>query len=662
MHENRGQGAQIAARQPTDTRSYAWIALFARVGPWLAQAGLPFLLVAYLGLRGGGYDAVVRSEIGIAVWWIVLLGAAVGALPIARLGRAAWIGLGLVAAFAAWTALGITWSESAERSVAELGRVAALLGVFALALAVQGRDGLRLMVGGVAAAITLVGAVALLSRLHPAWFPALEAPRFLPESQARLHYPLNNWNGLAAFVAIGIPLLLALATVARHTVSRALALAAVPALALTAFFTLSRGGAGALLVAVVVLFALHPRRLALAGQAVVAGVGSAILIAAANQRQALGDGLPSAAAQNQGDEMLAMALFVCAGVALIAAAVALADRYEVGPRLAVSRRAAGITAAVAVAAVLLIAVATGAPGALSDSWDEFKNPAVPAAGAERFDSAGGSGRYQFWEAAVEANKTDPLLGIGPGTYEYFWAREGTLPTFIRDAHSLYFETLGELGIIGLVLVLALVASPFLLGTRRLFALDVEQRILLAGALGACAAFAVAAAIDWAWELTVLPVAFLLLAAAVIARPSRESAAEPATDKPSSPATRFALPAVAVAGLIAIAIPMASNGAVSDSQELVRAQDLPLALSEARTASDIEPYAATPAMQEALVLELQGDLQGAVAAARMATREEPTNWRTWFVLSRLEASAGNAEGSVEAYREARSLNPRSALFQ
>ena len=50
--------------------------------------------------------------------------------------------------------------------------------------------------------------------------------------------------------------------------------------------------------------------------------------------------------------------------------------------------------------------------------------------------------------------------------------------------------------------------------------------------------------------------------------------------------------------------------------------------------------------------------GAIAAARAATDEEPTNWRTWLVLSRLEAQAGNAEASVEAYR--RGARPEPAL--
>jgi hypothetical protein len=632
----------------------------ASIGPWLAQAGLPFLLIAYLGLRGGGYDIVVRSEVGIAAWWIVLLGAAVGALPLARLSRRAWIGLGVLAAFALWTALGISWSESAERSVAELGRVATLMGLFTLTLSVQGSDGLRRMVYGVAAGVTLIAGVALLSRFEPSWFPELEAPEVIPESQARLHYPLDYWNGLAALVAIGMPLLVALVTSARSTVARALAAAAVPALALTAFFTLSRGGALAALIALAVLFALHPGRLALAAYSLPALAGSAILVAAASQRDDLTDGLTTATASSQGDEMLAMTLVVCAGSGLLTAALALADRHGVAPEITIPRRFTARWVAAIAGVAIVIALVAGLPGAVGNAWEDFKDPAVPTADAARFDSASGSGRYQFWEAAADAGAGEPLTGIGPGTYEFYWAREGTLPTFIRDAHSLYLETFAELGIVGLVLVLAVVASPFALGTRRLFSLDRELRILVAGALAGCAAFVVAAGVDWAWELTVLPVVFALLAAAIIGRPA--AADEPEPDRRPAKPTRFVLAGLSVAGMIAIAIPMASADALLDSQANVQGQDLSGALGDARSAEDIEPYAAAPDLQQAMVLELQGDLTGALEAARAATEAEPTNWRTWLVLSRLEAQAGNAEGSVEAYREARSLNPRSAIFQ
>ena len=79
----------------------------------------------------------------------------------------------------------------------------------------------------------------------------------------------------------------------------------------------------------------------------------------------------------------------------------------------------------------MIAVAAGAPGELADRWQEFKQPVDPGGGTARFESTAGNGRYQAWQAALDANATDPLVGIGPGTYEYWWAREGT----VSDLHS-----------------------------------------------------------------------------------------------------------------------------------------------------------------------------------------------------------------------------------
>src|SRR5215217_5733428 len=245
-----------------------------RVGPILGGFVLPFALVLYLGLEGGGYGvglegaqegatngAILRSEVAIAAWWLLLLGSLAAALPFARIGRAAWVALGLFAAFAAWTGLSMLWSDSPERSFDEFTRVLAYLGVFALAIAVQGRGGVRRMVGAVAAAIAVLGILALLSRLHPAWFPVDEAALELSNVQARLNYPLDYWNGLAALIGLGIVPLLGLATNGRRLITRAAATAALPALALTGFYTVSRSAPLIAGVGIACFLVLHPRRL-----------------------------------------------------------------------------------------------------------------------------------------------------------------------------------------------------------------------------------------------------------------------------------------------------------------------------------------------------------------------------------------------------------------
>lgn len=649
----------------------------ARGPDWAALATwlLGFAPVAYLGLEGGGYDSVVHDQVGVAVWWLLLLGVLVGALPRLRPGPLAWAALGLLAAYVAWTALSLSWTESGERTFAELARVVGYLGVLALALCVAGRDGARRLVGGVAAGIVLVASVALLSRLHPDWFPAAdETAAFLTSNRERLSYPLNYWNGLGALIAIGTPLVLQLAADARTLLVRGLAGAALPALALTAFFTLSRGGIAAAAIAAGLFLLLSSDRLPKLAVALAGGAGGALLIRAAAGRDSLQDGLLNEAARQQGDEMLPIVLLVCLVAGLLAVAIALLSREGTRPRwsyVAPVPARIGAAAAVLVAAVAFFAA--DGPGRVSNAWDEFKEPSSPGEGTGRLSSAAGQSRYQYWSATVDQNATDPLTGTGSGTFEYWWARNGENDDTVRDAHSLYMQTLGELGAVGLALLVAFLLTVVLGGARSALrgpparprpgagppgsrSRPDAERAAPAAAVAGCAAFALTAAVDWMWQLPVVPVAALVLAA--VALTGREGGGA----RPVVPLVlRLACALVSLVAIVAISIPLASTGLLRDSEAEARAGDLVAALEAARSAQNVEPGAAAPRLQEALLLEETGDLAGAAAAAREATERESTNWRTWLVLSRIEARRGNAAAAVSAYRTARSLNPRSALF-
>src|SRR3954466_8699342 len=88
------------------------------LGAWVVG----FALVAYLAFSNGGYDTVVRNQVGVAVWWLVLVGALPAVLP-GRIPRAGWGAGGPAGAFVAWTVLSTGWSESAERSWGDAGKV-----------------------------------------------------------------------------------------------------------------------------------------------------------------------------------------------------------------------------------------------------------------------------------------------------------------------------------------------------------------------------------------------------------------------------------------------------------------------------------------------------------------------------------------------------------
>lgn len=621
---------------------------------WLFAFGT----VVYLGLRGGGYDPLVSDPVGVSAWWVLMLGALVGALPRVRTSGVAWLALALLAAFVAWTALSLIWTESVDRTWVDLARVATYLSMFALSLFLCGPRGTRLAVGAVGAGIACVAIVALLSRLHPAWFPeATQTVRFLADSRERLAYPLNYWNALAALIAIGAPLLLYVATCARATALRAMAAAALPALALALYFTLSRGGIAAAALAIVVFLAFSPDRLAKLLTLFAAAAGAAILISIAASSDALRHGALSGTAESQGNRLLAIGALVCLAVGLAqwGISIALGRRSRPG-WMRFSARQSAATASVATIAVLLAVLAVGAPGRAADAWHEFKQGDVPQ-GGQRLTSVGGEGRYEFWKSALDENATKPLTGTGSGTFEFWWNRHGS-GSSVRDTHSLYMQTLGELGIVGALLLGAFVLTALLGGGRIVARSSRERRAQAAAALAGGVAFWFTAAFDWMWQVPVLPVAMLLLTGGLLARGGRGEDRGPAF----SPWLRGGIAVAGLAAIVAIAIPLAATSLVRQSESDARAGDLVGALRAAESAQNVLPSAATPRLQQALVLEEAGDLEGAARAALAATEREGTNWRNFLVLSRLEAERGEAAAAVRDYRKARSLNPHSDLFE
>lgn len=624
---------------------------------------IPLFVLLYLGLDAGGYDIIVRSQLGILAWWVVLLGLTIGSLPVAKMTRSGWVIGSILMMLLAWTALGaLTWTESTERGVIEVGRILTLLGFFALFLLFQGREGLRRSVTALGVAVGVIAAVALLDRLEPTLLPFLES-RPIPEGypRARLRFPLDYWNGLAAMLAIGLPALVWIGTEGRTRLGRVVASGAIPLVGLALYLTFSRGGLVEVLIAIVVLLLLFPRRLQLFAVALFPTVATVFLVSQVNARQELLDFLPSETAAVQAGEMF----WITGAAALTTVLVRLLlDLGFESGRLKIPRVTAGLTRLVGAFALgtLVLAVLAGiGTGFFGDRIDEFRQPTEPGGNvSERLGTIGSSERYFLYDAAIAAGRTEPVTGVGPGTFEFWWSREGEGEQFVRDAHSLYLEALAELGVPGLLLVLALVLAPTVTGVRLLLRSGSgETRGLLAVAVASMAAFTVAAGIDWAWELTVLPTAFLLLAAAVVGSGASVLRSRTrASDGGFGWAWRsrvigaaFALLAIAM-----LAIPMRGTELVRDSQAQVRAGNTSAALDLAGQAISLQPWSASALVQRAQVLELLGRNREAAVSARAATRREPVNWRNWYVLASVLGDSDPTE-AAEALRRAGDLRGR-----
>ena len=628
-------------------------------------------MVVFLALSNGGYDQIARSTVGVAVWWTVLVGTALNFLLPAGGSRAGRVMLVVAIALAAWTALSMTWTESDERTATELARVSAYLAVFTLALAVQGTGRWRQVLHGVATGVVVVCGLAVLSRMQPSWFPQEIAGRYLQgiQIESRLAYPLNYPSGLGAFAAIGLPLALAGASTARSVVGQSIAAAAIPVVALTLWLTTSSLSVPAAVLALAVFLVLAPDRLPKLATLVLAGGGAAILIVAAEQRLEFDRGLPTPEAERQGHELLALTLLVCAAVGLVQAGLSNWLRHARRPRwLRVPRRHAAVATAVAVGALLLAGMAAGAPSRVDDEWNDFKgrtsaNPVEVSRGTEILDFSG-SRRYDFWEAAVDANATDPWVGIGPGTFDFWWTQHGSYAAYVRDAHSLYVETLAELGIVGLLLIGALSAGILGIGAWRALRAPPDLRVAIAAATAGCAAFVAGALVDWTWELGVIPVVFFTLAAVACAAGVRaDGAPQPRWGSPwRRHGGRIAICALSVLGLAAIAQPLWGAVKLEQSYEAAEEGRWGDALDDARSAASAQPYAASPRLQEALLLRRRGRLAAALRAARAATEREPANWQLWLVRSRIASRAGGRDEAREARRRAQELNPRADILR
>jgi O-antigen ligase len=145
-----------------------------------------------------------------------------------------------------------------------------------------------------------------------------------------------------------------------------------------------------------------------------------------------------------------------------------------------------------------------------------ENPAFGAT-ASRFGSVG-SNRYAYWRVALRTFADHPLEGTGAGSFRVDWLRERPFRESVRDAHSLYFETLAELGIVGFALLCALLAGV-LLAVRRALA---DDRALATGPAAALVVWAVHAGVDWDWEMPAVTLLAVTLAAMLLAQGERRA--------------------------------------------------------------------------------------------------------------------------------------------
>ena len=619
-------------------------------------------------VSGGGYSLGVRATTATLAWSAVVV-----AVAVRRPARTGWapafaIG-GLLLALAVVTGLSIARADSAERAFIELDRVLMYLGIFAAVCLLQRPGDTARWVVGLGAGIAGVCVLAFAGRCFPSLGITGSLHTLLPSVDGRLAYPMGYWNGVGIFAALGLPLLASTATGARSPLARAVAIAPLPVIAGVVYLTSSRGGVAVAALGAVALLALAPRRIAVFATFAVAAAGSALVVAALVPRHALVDHPGSAAAASQGHRVAVIALLTCAATGLLHAIVSSSRVRD----MRLSRRAA--------AAVTVVAILAAAGGAIaadpSRRFHEFKSPPAgtthiaPDFIRQHLLSASGSGRWQFWTAALSEFRSKPLAGHGAGSYEAWFTQHGPIAYYVRDAHSLWLQTLGELGLLGLIPLACAFVLAVVVGARRLAGRAPDARMAPAALLAALLAWILGASLDWIWQLTAVG-AIGVVCLALLSGPASRTGAEPATlafpeARPGRAARGAGLPAIAAMAVVAIAIgcavalPWLVQREIRASQAAVRSHDLADATRRALGARSLQPWAASPYLQLALIDETRGDLRSSISAIRQATKRDPGDWRLWLVYTRVATQAGRIRAARKALAHVRELNPRSPLF-
>jgi hypothetical protein len=217
---------------------------------------------------------------------------------------------------------------------------------------------------------------------------------------------------------------------------------------------------------------------------------------------------------------------------------------------------------------------------------------------------------------------------------------------VRDAHSLYVETLAELGPVGLAMLVALLAVP-LFAVRR-----ARWHPLMPSAVGAYVAYLVHAGVDWDWELPAVTLVGLTCASAILLAGRRSTSA-----LPLAPTIRWTGVAALVAVAVLAGIGLMGNTALSRSESARKHGEFATAVTQARHARSWMHWSPKPLLALGRAELGAGLRTDARASFRKAVSMDRTDWQLWYYLAR----ASKAAAQRRALEQARQLSPRSSLI-
>ena len=248
----------------------------------------------------------------------------------------------------------------------------------------------------------------------------------------------------------------------------------------------------------------------------------------------------------------------------------------------------------------------------------------------------------------------PVLGTGAGTYQYVYTQFRSIPFYAKFPHSIVFEQLVEMGIVGGVAFLALIGSLLWRGLR---IARREQAAVFAGLLAGAFGNVLHAAVDFDWSLLVMPALFFIVCGLLVSRQRRDpDVAQPhvAMGYRGAPHSARILAGmvfvVLVWGAVFVILLSAVNTALG--QRADSRGDLSSAQYRYRTAARLAPLGAEQKGDLAAFLQAHADTVAQDPAEvrqlyESAVRLNPRMWVYHDALARLYLSQGDPRADVEA---------------
>lgn len=586
---------------------------------------------AWWGWKQGAYFGAVMLPGAVLLCAAGALGA-LGAPTSLRLGLnpPARVALGALVALAGWTLASALWSPAPDVAVADAQRVLVYALAFGLGLWLCNLAGRRMELA--LAPIAVAGAIVAVATTV-ALLAGDDIHRYV-EVDGTLQYPLGYRNANAAFFFVAVWPALGLAgSRGLDWRLRGLALGAATLCLELGLLSQSRASVIAGAVAVLVFLVASPRRASALGWLVLAVVPALGVVAH------LGP-LYHAALDNRpllGELHSAVGAAAIGGVIAIVAG-GLAARF--GARVAPGpRREAQIDRGVLVglgafllAGVAAFAIAVGNPvdwiGQRVTEFNRGNNGSLHAQ-TTRFGFNTGTGRGDLWRVAVLEAGRDPLFGAGAGGYRFVHLRERESGSVtVRDAHSAELETLSELGVPGLALLMAAVAAAAL-GIRRSRRLGPGAAALGAVAFAAGAYWLVHASLDWFWPYAAVTAPVICLAGAACAPAMR-------TVRASRGGTGRQLIVTAAIIFAASTIPPFLSDRYLSAAFSEWRTDLSGAYSDLDEAARWNPLSEEPQLATGAIARAAGDRGRAIDAFTAATRKRPEDWAPHYYLATIYA--------------------------